>query len=174
MSEVGRRRRPFAELAGWVFIPVLALILVYSVADAALPASDCDGISDEASGFAQGIALLVTAGASLLCLAAAARHFVRLRRAGSVAASPAIALGAAVVLFGALLISTGNEAIVPFVVVGLIATALCFVVLAGFVAARRTIDEVGVVLPLYLTGMAVFLYPAVLLLFAIGNSGLGC
>ena len=38
----------------------------------------------------------------------------------------------------------------------------------------RTIDEVGVTLPLYLTGMAIFVFPTVLFFFALGNSGLGC
>jgi hypothetical protein len=162
------------RLAVWIFAPVLAVVLVYLVAGAALPTADCDGISDEASGFAQGMALLVTAGASLGCLAAAGLHLARLRRAGAGSASLGIAVSVLVVLLGALLISTGGEWILPFFAAGLIATGISFLVLLATVASGRTIDEVGVTLPLYLTGTAIFVYPTVLFFFALGNSGLGC
>jgi uncharacterized membrane protein len=162
------------RLGAWLFIPALAVVLVYLVAGSALPAADCDGISDEASGFAQGMALLVTAGASLCCLAAAGRHLTRLHRDGNGSASLGIAVVVLVVLVGALLISVGDERIVPFFVLGLIATGVCFLALLGIMLAGRTIDEVGVTLPFYLTGMAIFVFPTVLFFFALGNSGLGC
>ena len=150
------------------------MVLVYLVAGSALPAADCDGISDEASGFAQGMALLVTAGASLGCLTAAGLHLARLRRAGAGSASLGIAVSVLVVLLGAFLISTGGEWIVPFFVACLIATGVCFLVLLATMLSGRTINEVGLTLPFYLTGMAIFVYPTVLFFFALGNSGLGC
>ena len=150
------------------------MVLVYLVAGSALPAADCDGISDEASGFAQGMALLVTAGSSLCCLAAAGRHLSRLHRDGNGSASLGVAVVVLVVLLGAFLISVGDERIVPFFVAGLIATGVCFLALLGIMLSGRTVDEVGVTLPFYLTGMAIFVFPTVLFFFALGNSGLGC
>jgi hypothetical protein len=162
------------RLAAWIFIPALVVVLVFIVAGAALPTADCDGISDEASGFAQGMALLVTAGASLGCLAAAGLHLARLRRAGAASASIGLAVSVLVVLLGAFLIATGGQWIEPIYVGSLIATGGCFLALLGTMVFGRTIDEVGVILPLYLTGMAIFVYPSVLFVFALGNSGLGC
>ena len=160
--------------AAWIFVPALAVVLVYLVAGAALPAADCDGVSDEASGFAQGMALLVTAGSSLACLAAAGRHLARLHRAGSRSAAVGIAVAALAVLLGAVLISSGGEWIVPVFVGGLITTGLSFLVLLATMASGRRVGEAGVTLPLYLTGMAIFVFPTVLFFFALGNSGLGC
>jgi hypothetical protein len=162
------------SLAAWIFTPALAVVLVFIVAGAALPTADCDGISDEASGFAQGMALLVTAGASLGCLAAAGLHLARLRRAGAASASIGIAVSALVVLLGAFLIATGGKWIVPIYVGILIATGVCFLALLATMVAGRTAGEAGAILPLYLTGMAIFVYPSVLFVFALGNSGLGC
>jgi uncharacterized membrane protein len=162
------------RLAAWIFLPVLAVALVYVVAGSALPTADCDGISDEASGFAQGMALLVTAGSSLCCLAAAGRHLARLHRDGNGSASLGAVVVVLVVLLGAFLISVGDERIVPLFAAGLIATGVCFLALLGTMVSGRTTGEIGVALPLYLTGMAIFVFPTVLFFFALGNSGLGC
>jgi hypothetical protein len=174
MGERVPRRAPSVGPAGWVLLPVLALIAVFLVDQAALPSADCDGVDDEATGLLQVLALLVTGGASLACLVASGLRLARLRRAGSRTAPAGIAICAAAVALVAVLIAAGGEVVIPFFVGGLIATGLCFLAAVACALLRRGPDRFGIVLPLYLTGMAVFLYPAVLILFAIGNSGLGC
>jgi hypothetical protein len=149
------------------------LIVVYAVGDAALPAADCDG-SNDASGSAETLALLVAAGASLSCLAGAVLHLARLRRANDGSASVGIAIIAGVVALGAILIAIGGDLFFIFFFAGLIGTGLCFLATVALIAYRRTPDLVGVTLSLYLTGMALFVYPPLLLLFALCNSGLGC
>ena len=174
MSRPGRTGESSAELAASIFLPLVAVVLVYLVAAAALPSADCDGISDEASGFAQGMSLLVTAAASLGCLTAAGLHLARLHRAGEASASLGIAAFALVVLLGAILISIGGESIVAVFAAGLIATGVCFLAVLATMVAGRTMPGVAITLPLYLAGMAIFVYPTVLFFFALGNSGLGC
>jgi hypothetical protein len=153
---------------------VVAVVIVFVVADATLPGADCDGVSNEPSGFAQALVLLVTAAASLGCLSAAVRRLIVLIRAGDRTAPLGIGLSAIAVLAAAILLPTGGPLIIPLFVAGLAATGLAFLVLLFFLPARRTAGEAGLLLPLYLTGMGVFVYPTVLFLFAIGNSGIAC
>jgi hypothetical protein len=167
-------REPHARLAASLFVPVVALVLVFVVADATLPGADCDGVSNEPSGLAEGLVLFVTAASSLACLAVAARRLLALRRAGDRTAPLGIALAAIAILVAAILLPTGGSLIVPLFVAGLAATGLSFLALLFVLPFGRTVDEVGVLLSLYLTGMGVFVYPTVLFLFAIGNSGIAC
>ena len=155
-------------------MPLAALILVWLVADAALPASNCDGVSVEASDFAKVAALVVIGAASLgACLAAAIRLGSSLRsRDGR--GPLAVLLAAAAIVLGALLLPIGGAPVIALFVLGLAATWVALLGLLVMLAAGRSKDRTGPLLPVYLLGCGLFLYPSVLFLFAIGNAGLGC
>jgi hypothetical protein len=148
--------------------------VVWIVADATLPASDCDGVSDEATGLAGFLVLAVIGAASLGACAAAAVRLATHFRADEGGAPLAVAVADCAIVLGAFLLPFSGAPIVGLFVLGLAATGLALLALLGYLVVGRGLNQAAVVLPVYLLGCGLFLYPSVLFLFAIGNAGLGC
>jgi hypothetical protein len=160
--------------AVWVFLPLLALVVVWIAADATLPASDCDGVSDEASGFARYLVLAVIGAASLGACAAAVLRISASFRAGEERGPLAVAVVGCAIVLGAFLLPISGPPVVGLFVLGLAATGLSLLALLVSLPSTRAREHCAAVLPVYLLGCGLFVYPSVLFLFAIGNAGLGC
>jgi uncharacterized membrane protein YczE len=161
-------------LAAWVFLPLLALVVVWMVADATLPASDCDGVSEETSGFATYLVLAVVGAASLGTCAAAALRISASFRAGEELGPLAVAVIGCAIVLGAFLLPISGPPIVGMFFLGLPTTGLVLIALLVSLPSARAREHCAAMLPVYLLGCGLFAYPSVLFVFAIGNSGLGC
>jgi hypothetical protein len=73
-----------------------------------------------------------------------------------------------------LLLGGGSALFVGVLVTVLLLTAVVLVALLVAWALGRSVEEVGVLLPVYLVGAALFCYPTLLLLVEIGQGGLAC
>jgi hypothetical protein len=141
---------------------VLALGLVL-LAIFNLPEGDCYGVEDD-DGSAKILLLVVTAVASLACLAAGALRSASLARAGGDLRRQLRVVGvgvlAALVAAGAFASDgDGVDYIGWLCVVGTAATAVALLVLIIAWLAGRGPDEVGLLLPVYLFGAGLFVYP---------------
>ncbi len=87
-----------------------------------------------------------------------------------------LTIGASAVLALALavLASAPRDRIEVVPVVGLLLTGLALVVLLVAWAAGARLNRIGLLLPLYLFGVALFAYPLVGLLGLLASSGIGC
>jgi hypothetical protein len=162
-------------LGVWVWLPVLAFLLLFIVI-AGTPGADCDGIADDHSG-SEALTLTVAIAASLCALVAAWSRVAALRRGAGVAPWQIVAALVALGLIGlaGTLIDLGGN--VDFIwglgVVGVLATAAALLALVLAWMGRRGPDEVGLLLPAYLLGAAVFVYPGFgLLAIALKSGGL--
>jgi hypothetical protein len=164
-------------LGPWVCGPLLGLVvLLTAIAD--LPGVDCgesrpDGSSRET------LLVVVTALASVATVAASCWRLAVLRRQGRWRLSPWPVL----VLAGLVLVCAAIGATEPrqlpgllFAVflAGLLLTALALLTLAVGWARGRSVDDVGLVVPLYLFGMGLLCYPAITSVALIFNSGALC
>jgi hypothetical protein len=142
-------------------VPLLGLGLVgFAVAN--LPSADC-GFGDKIDdGMQRTEVVLAAVAMTAISLAWAVRRLVAMRNAGELTWSPAVialfvlapAAFAAVALFAVRPIAYGLLAI------GIAATlALCFYLLFE-VCGGRGVREVGLALPAYLVGAALFCYPS--------------
>jgi hypothetical protein len=120
--------------------------------------------------------------ASLAALAAAVQRLVALRRAGAFKAGRDWTI-AAVVVFAPLLVAGASasrrhghlsEDLQGLLLAGPALTVLALLLLLIAWAARLRLDGVGVLLPVYLIGAALFAYPFVTLLALVSNSGVFC
>jgi hypothetical protein len=167
-----------AGLGIWIWLPVLALLVLFAVI-ASTPSADCDGSPDDLSA-GEGITLVAAVVASLGALAAAAGRLAAMRRRAGIATlgnvGTAVAAVVVVVLLSTLLDLGGSGVGYLWSIdfAGVLATAAALLALVVAWMLRRKPAEVGILLPLYLLGAALFVYPGFALL-AIGlKSGAFC
>jgi hypothetical protein len=164
-------------LAPWLLLPVGGL-LVLLLAISRLPGSDCDGLEDPTN-TAEVVLIALAALASLGCVGAASLRVVSLVRAGR---GPTRLLGVAAagflatVILGALLADdfSGSDLFWALTFFGVAITGVLLAVLIVAWIGRRRPDEAGLLVPFYLLGVALFVYPF-LTAFALAiNSGAFC
>jgi hypothetical protein len=151
------------RLGPWVWLPLAGLALIV-LAILNLPGSDCESGGHDSTGLAEVLLLSVTLAASLGCVAAALFRIVLLARAGRDLGRQ---LGITVVALaaGLLLVVVLEQArtLVDFIgwltVVGTVATALLLLTLIVAWLAKRRTNDVGMLLPLYLLGAGLAVYP---------------
>jgi|SRR6188768_4512816 len=164
---MGERTR----LGLWTFLPLLAWVVVW-IAALSMPAADCDGTGTDAG--AEGVALItIVAAASLGAVAAGLWRLVSLSNAKAYSARRDLTLaGIAAAL--ALVAAVATSRVEAVAVAGLVLTGLAFLsLLVSWVAGMR-LDRLGLLVPLYLLGAALFAYPLVGLLGLLSSSGIGC
>jgi hypothetical protein len=162
------------KLGLWICLPLLAWAAVWSAA-LSMPASDCDGYGPD-SGEEEVLLIVLVAVASLAAAAAALWRLVGLGNANSFSAGRDLTTGGGVVVALALaaVASAPRDRIEVVPVAGLLLTGLALVVLLIAWAAGVRVNQVGLLLPLYLFGAALFAYPLVGLLGLLASSGIGC
>jgi len=162
------------KLGLWICLPLLAWAAVWAAA-LSMPSSDCDGYPTDA-GEEEVLLIVLVAAASLATAAAALWRLVGLGNANAFSTGRDLTIGGSVVVVLALAAVAsslrGRIEVVP--VVGLLLTGLALVVLLVAWAAGVRINRVGLLLPLYLLGAALFAYPLVGLLGLLVSSGIGC
>lgn len=176
MSDSPRRFWGREGLGLWIWLPLLALYALLKVAVDA-PDVEC-GEGGGASGGEEALILALTVVLSLTACGGAALRIVRLRGAGGWRApGRPLLFGAVAVLLTGLVFAIVDRPVYFFFgacLAGLALTAVAFLALLVAWARRRSVDEVGALLPVYLLGAGIFCYPLALLITALGNSGLGC
>jgi len=163
--------RERTKLGLWTCLPFLAWIVVW-IAALSMPTPDCEG-GGTASDAEAAVLIVAVAAASLGTAAAALWRLVGLGRAGAFSARRDLTLVGAVV--ATILVAIGlNPQFENVAVVALVLTGLAFVSLLVAWAAGLRLDQLGLLLPLYLLGAALFAYPLVGLIGLLASSGLGC
>src|SRR4051812_28546948 len=162
------------KLGLWICLPVLAWAAVWSAA-LSMPASDCDGYGPD-NGEGEVLLIVLVAAASLATAAAALWRVVGLSNADAFSARRDLAIGGsvAVALVAAAAVAAPRARIEVLPVVGLLLTGLALLLLLVAWAAGLRVDRVGLLLPVYLLGAALFAYPLVGLLGLLSSSGIGC
>lgn len=143
-----------------------------------MPGEDCDGVDDNGTGFPEIMLIAITGAASIGCVAAAGLRVVGLGR-GREDLSRQLWLGAGaavlLVFVSSLPMYSDNGPVVTRIFVfGIGATALALLSLVVTWLAGRKPDDVGILLPLYLLGAGLFVYPAFTLLALAIDSGALC
>jgi hypothetical protein len=163
-----------AKLGFWICLPLLAWAAVW-VAALSMPVSDCDGYGSDTG--EQEIMLVVLVAAASLCTAGAALwRLVDLGRASAFRVRRDLTIGGGVMLALILAaVASGPRARIEIIpVTGLLLTGLALLSLLVAWAAGVRADQVGLLLPLYLLGAALFAYPLVGLLALASSSGTFC
>jgi hypothetical protein len=163
--------RERTKLGLWICLPLLAWVVVW-IAVLSLPASDCDGTGTDAEA-EQALLIALVAAASLATGAAALWRFVSLSAANAFSAGRDLTLVGSVVAAVLLAVAVTSQVEAIFVT-GLVLTGLALLsLLVAWVAGLR-VNQLGLLLPLYLLGAALFAYPLVGLLGLLVSSGIGC
>jgi hypothetical protein len=166
-----------ARLGVWVGLPLLAFVVLL-LAISALPGSDCDGSADGTAA-AEVLVVVIACAASIGCAAGAvyrvgAHHF----KGPGISVSQivvAVAFGALFALLTEVIDLGENVRITArLFFAGVVNTGILLLVLLGALIARRRVDDVGLLLPMYLLGAAGFVYPSFALLALAVNSGAFC
>lgn len=162
------------KLGLWICLPLLAWAAVWTAA-LSMPASDCDGYGPD-SGEEEALLIAVVAAASLAAAGAALWRLVGLSNASAFSARRDLTIGggAAIALVLAAIASSPRDRIEIVPVTGLLLTGLAFVVLLIAWAVGLRVNQIGLLLPLYLLGAALFAYPLVGLIGLLSSSGIGC
>jgi hypothetical protein len=162
------------KLGLWICLPLLAWAAVWTAA-LSMPASDCDGYGPD-SGEEEVLLVVLVAAASLSTAAAALWRLVGLGNANAFSAGRDLTVcgGVVVALALAAVASAPRDRIEVLPVTGLLLTGLALLALLGAWAAGVRLNQVGLLLPLYLFGAALFAYPLVGLLGLLASSGVGC
>jgi hypothetical protein len=140
-----------------------------------MPSADCDGYRTDA-GEQEAVLIALVAAASLAAAGAAVWRVVSLSNADAFSARRDLAIGGSVVaaLAVAAAASAPRARIEVLPVTGLLLTGLALLLLLVAWAAGLRVNRVGLLLPAYLLGAAVFAYPLVGLLGLLSSSGIGC
>jgi len=169
-ARAGSSRSPGLGL--WAGLPFAALFLLV-LAIGALPGSDC---SDSSHGTSAGEVLVaaVACAASVGCIAAGSYRLGALlfgepRVSGLQVALAAVFVGLTILAAGIYDSGRSVTFLGHILIVGTAATAVVFLVLVVALIARRTVDEAGLFVPLYLLGAGLFVYP-IFALLALGAS----
>jgi hypothetical protein len=162
------------KLGLWICLPLLAWAAVWTAA-LSMPVSDCDGYGP-AHGGEEALLVVLVAAASLASGAAALWRLVGLSNADAFSARRDLTIGGsvAVALVAATAVAASKARIELLPVVGLLLTGLALLLLLAAWAAGLRVNRVGLLLPVYLLGAAVFAYPLVGLLGLLSSSGIGC
>jgi hypothetical protein len=162
------------KLGLWICLPLLAWGAIW-IAALSLPTSDCDGYGPD-NGEEEALLIAVVAAASLAAAGAALWRLVSLSNADAFSARRDLTIGGGAVATLALaaLASSPRDRIEIVPVTGLLLTGLAFVALLIAWAVGVRVNRVGLLLPLYLLGAALFAYPLVGLIGLLSSSGIGC
>lgn len=162
------------KLGLWICLPLLAWGVIW-IAALSMPASDCDGYGTD-TGEGEALIIVLVAAASLATAGAALWRLVDLSREKAFSVRRDLAIGGSVVVAQTLAVfaSTPRVRIQVLPLVGLLLTGLALLVLLVAWAARARPNQVGLLLPLYLLGAALFAYPLVGLLALASSSGTFC
>ncbi|HUC08213.1 MAG TPA: hypothetical protein VMR96_08985 [Solirubrobacterales bacterium] len=163
--------RERTKLGLWICLPLLAWVVVW-IAALSMPASDCDGYGAD-TGAEEATLIVLVAVASLAAGAAALWRFVSLARADAFRPGRDLTLVGGAVASVLVTVAVTSRAEVIFVT-GLVLTGLALLSLAVAWVAGLRLNQLGVLLPLYLLGAALFAYPLVGLLGLLISSGIGC
>jgi hypothetical protein len=163
--------RERTELGLWICLPLLAWVLVW-IAALSMPAADCGGEGTD-TGAEEAVLIALVAAASLATAAAALWRFVRLTLADAFSASRDLTLAGSVVASLLVAVAVTSQVEVIFVT-GLVLTGLALLSLMVALVLGLRLDQLGLLLPLYLLGAALFAYPLVGLLGLLVSSGIGC
>jgi len=157
----------------WILVPLVLLVAIVWAA-ASLPQVECGGEETEEGidgAILLGLVVFSTAvavGAALWRVVSMAFHDQYGSRDGW------ILLAALLVLAAAALVGARNDTVGGGLAVGgLVLPALAFIALAAAAAGRRRVEDVGVLLPIYLFGAA-YVYLAVGAIGFLASSGIGC
>jgi len=177
MTAAGQSGPRFDRLGVWVGLPLLAFVVLL-IAISALPGSDCDGSSDSTSP-AEVLVVVIAGAASIGCAAGAVyRVGAQLLKGPGISGSQAVVATAFLALFALLteVIDLGDNVafIARLFFAGVVTTGILLLVLLGALIARRKVDDVGLLPPMYLLGAASFVYPSFALLALAVNSGAFC
>lgn len=162
------------KLGLWTCLPLLAWAVVWAAA-LSMPASDCGGSGPD-SGEEEVLLIVLVAVTSLATAGAALWRLVEMGRANAFRAGRdlTIGAGAVVALVLAAVASAPRDRVELVPVAGLLLTGLALLALLIAWAAGVRLNQVGLLLPLYLLGAALFAYPIVGLLGLLISSGIGC
>lgn len=166
------------KLGPWICVPLLLWGVVWMVV-LSMPSASCEGYGNEDNGGQEVLLVVVVAAASLFTAAAAVLRLVNLRRAGAFKAGRdltmvGIALAALAATAAATTSRFPSQAIQFLPLVGLLLTGLALLALLVAWAAGVRVNQVGLLLPLYLFGAALLAYPLVGLLGLASSSGVFC
>jgi hypothetical protein len=162
------------KLGLWICLPLLAWFVVW-IAVLSMPSPDCGSSGTDAGG-EEAMLIVLVAASSLAAAGAALWRLVDLGRANAFSAGRDLAIGGSVVValaFAAVASSPGAR-IEVLPVAGLLLTGLALLALLMAWAAGVRVNRVGLLLPLYLLGAALFAYPLVGLIGLLASSGIGC
>jgi hypothetical protein len=163
-AEQMRDRLPF-----WIGTSLLLLVAIV-LAAMQLPEVECgEGSRDQAG---EGVLVAVAIAAAILAFCAGVARVAALSLAGNFGRRDAWIL-AAVVLGLALAALLGSTVGVGLAIGGVVITGLAFLALLGAALLRVGVDRVGILLPVYLFGVA-YVYLAVGLIAVLAKSGIGC
>lgn len=163
--------RERTKLGLWILLPLIAWVVVW-IAALSMPDADCDGTGVDA-GTEEAVLIALVAAASLATAGAALWRFVSLALADALSAGRDLTLVGCVVASVLVAVAMAPRIEVVFVV-GLVLTGIALLsLLVAWVAGLR-VDRLGLLLPLYLLGAALFAYPLVGLLGLLISSGIGC
>jgi hypothetical protein len=166
----------FEKLGPWICLPLLFWGVIWMIV-LSLPSASCDGYGDDA-GPQEVLLIVVVAAASLATAGGALFRLVQLGRAKAFKAGRDLTVGGIALAAMAFAI-TATTSRFPAVIqvlslVGLLLTGLALLALLVAWAAGQRVDQVGLLLPLYLLGAAVLAYPLVGLLGLASSSGALC
>jgi len=166
------RRLP-DQLLPWIAGSLLLLIAILAAA-AQVPSVDCGGEDVDQDG-PEAVLLVFTVLAAAIAVAAGVLRLVLMGRDDGFGRRDGWILGAAVfVLAAATAYGAGQgNAAAGLAVGGFLLAGLAFVALLGAVLWRLDVDDVGVLLPIYLFAAA-WVYLAVAVLALLAKSGIGC
>jgi hypothetical protein len=159
------------KLGLWICLPLLAWGAVW-IAALSMPAADCGGDGTD-SGSEEAVLIALVAATSLAAAAAALWRFVRLTLADAFSATSDLTLVGSVVVSIVVAVAVTSRVEVIFVT-GLVLTGMALLSLLVAWVAGLPVNQLGLLLPLYLLGAALFAYPVVGLLGLLVSSGIGC
>jgi hypothetical protein len=167
------RRLP-DQLLPWIAGSLLLLIVIFAVA-VQVPSVDCGGENADQDG-PEAVLLAITVVAIVIAVAAAVLRLVLMGRYDCFGRRDGWILGLAVFVLGAATLYGGTieeSAAAGLAVGGFLLAGIAFVALLGAVLLRLDVDDVGVLLPIYLFGAA-WVYLAVATVVLLAKSGIGC
>jgi hypothetical protein len=167
------RARGRGEFALLVCGPVVALLAIYIVA-VGLPAPECGEGGGATPGEMTTFWILVAV-ASLAGILAAAARLSALGRRGLLSGRHLVGVLAVLLAGGVVVLGWGWVAVAGALIAsgGVVAVASFLALLLAWLLGRG-VDQVGVLLPVYLLSVAFFCYPAIAILVAVSQAGLGC
>jgi hypothetical protein len=175
MTVVGRSSSRFDRIGPWIGLPLLGLVLT-GLLFVLAPEGACD---ESADGEPWAWVLFVWGvGLSVACLVGAGLRLVQLRRGPRRVSRRqclvALALLGTLAVLASLVPANSLGPYWDAWTVAVPATGLALLVLSGATLLRRRADDVGLLLPAYLLGAGIFVFPSLALLTALIKSDALC